>query len=209
MVRTIIAALAILSFGACATQQSAPQPAPGYAVKIEDPSVWRDAGNGIEHIQTGITCPSEVGIFRLVGISVFPNSPKGDDVACGFAGPSGEAVTFYLTNVRSLPGSISEEQHFTSAMGNIKEVFPVVQSITLPLPSDSIPPTSLSGGFQTTLTSETQPGTPVDTALWLAQVGAWHVKTRATFPRTSTSNIMEFVSGLYSVSRLTLPGGTT
>ena len=163
------------------------------ATSSELPEGWRDDGQTILHLESGLKCAKEITFDktattpnrRLSLSNVTQYDQRGRDVSCNFAFDGDAAITLYA----SFYPDIKIEDHAASAVAAIHQSF----NVKGPLPVAVVEisrkekdgttrryPAPLAAGFDVGEVN----GVPYKTSVWLAETHGWHVKARATYARS-------------------------
>jgi hypothetical protein len=130
-------------------------------------SVWRvGSGDGLEHLQSGLVCPSTVGRYHRLSARIYDNF--GLDVSCGY-GAGTTIVTLYVT--RRTDGDLA------AAMAEAKREFLQVGAARNPrLVSET---SSASAGVEWTTALYAVDG-GFNSSIWIADLSGWTLELRIT-----------------------------
>jgi hypothetical protein len=166
------------------TPPSSPGAAPAGAPSRPTPlSIWRfDQAHGAEHLQSGLSCPAQVGGYRRTDL--FNYDAFGLDVSCNYfeAGPSD--ITLYLTR-RSGPvdAAVAEAKRELLQFG--AERHPQLVSDTR----------SAAAGLDWSVTTYAEDG-GVHSAIWIADLDGWTLEYRATYPGAAEAQVQLDIAAL-------------
>ncbi|MEO0881456.1 MAG: hypothetical protein AAFY34_01875 [Pseudomonadota bacterium] len=163
--------------------------------------LWQPADTGLLHIESGVTCPSIVADFAFTGEVAFPGQGPGRDVACNYIAETGGAIRLHITRFAR---TVSTDAYLKGSLETIKARYRQTVAINPPSSTPGRPITPSAAALRTDALSANRPGTPVDTALWIEQVGDWHIKIRATYEIDRTAAAATAVSTLFSAVRADL-----
>jgi len=124
----------------------------------------------------------------------------GKDVACVYEAVEGGAVKLHLTDFGR---TVSPAAHLKGVKTTIKDTFKVTGTAPVPALPDTLPINN-AAAFRLAAKSELRPDVPVHTGVWVEQIGAWHVKIRATYEADRISAIAGLVDMLYANARKTI-----
>ena len=210
LLKTCLAATALLFATACA---SAPPPPPVHApdvptstTDIDRSLVWQQTRGGLRHTASGFICPPSLGQFRFTEETIFPGARLGLDVACGYSSEAGGVITFYLT---SFERPLDLGVYLGTSTRAIEEALPVTGEAEIPTLLNGDPITSWAAAYSVNINANNGSDEPIDSAVWVEQVGAWHIKARATYPASQKTEIATAVTALVQRARLSIEGGTT
>ncbi|MEL6323337.1 MAG: hypothetical protein AAFQ84_03800 [Pseudomonadota bacterium] len=140
--------------------------------------IWETTPEGLRHRASGFICASTVSDFAFTVEEVYPGLPAGQDVSCAYGAIDGGAITFHLT---AFARPVSVDAHLKAVTTRVSDLFRRTAPASVPLSPNGEPITETSAALRTDSASARRPGTPVDTAVWIETIGAWHVKARATY----------------------------
>ncbi len=182
-----------------------------YRASTEVPDGWRADGESLVHLESGLSCPSEISIpsegqlFVLDQILRF--DAAGRDVACSMRSATQNAV---VTVYASYWPDVTAEEHAAAAAAAIYQSYTVEESLPVSVarlgPADDSDADAelytgleepIAGGFSVGNVN----GAPYKTSFWVVKTHDWHVKVRATYPKDDV--LSELVASLYfSMSHL-------
>lgn len=208
--KTSLAALTLFLATACASAPPPPPPpppaAPTSTAEIDRSLVWTETRGGPRHIASGFICPPSLGTFRFTEETIYPGSRPGFDVSCGYVAEAGGAITFYLT---SFERPLKSELYLSTSVRAIEESLPVTGPVAAPALPNGDPITPWAAAFLVDLAAQKNPEESVASAVWIEEIGAWHVKARATYEDSRSDAVAAAVGILFQRARLTIEGGTT
>lgn len=134
-------------------------------------TVWRPVGGGgLEHVQSGVVCPSRIDAYRRTDAAIFDRF--GLDVGCNYS-RSDAAVTLYLT--RREPGGEGLDAAMAEAKKELLEAGAAHHPVV-------IAENRLSeNGLDWTTVVYREDGEK-HTAIWIADLSGWTFEFRATYP---------------------------
>jgi hypothetical protein len=162
-------------------------PTDGKTGRAPPQSVWKiGAGGDAEHLQSGLSCPLEVGGFRQAGITTYDG--YGLDVSCGYNSRSA-AITLYLSRGFDLEeGYVSAK---SALMKNAEARQPVLKT------EDSVH----QGGIAWRRALYELDGGGFRSDIWMADVGGWVLKYRATYPARDAAAVAAELERLTALVR--------
>ncbi|MEM7004974.1 MAG: hypothetical protein AAF498_03765 [Pseudomonadota bacterium] len=198
-----IRALCFIALTACAgAPESPPAETPS---PPEEPSPttaeWQATDKGLLHTDSGITCPGAVADFTFTGEVSFPGQGPSKDVACNYIADSGGAIRLHMTRFAR---TVTTEAYLKGSLETVKARYRQSVPIAPPAPAPDRPITLAAAALRTDAVSANRPGTPVDTALWIEQIGGWHIKVRATYETDRTDTVATAVGALFGSVRADL-----
>lgn len=152
------------------------------------PKGWVVVDDAAVHPESGLVCLGAFVLeqqsrrYDLVGVRTFDDS--GRDVGCTYDGGDGRVISFFA----SFWPEMTVEQHLQGALTAMNSNTPLGKEAAVAIvsvkPEDGKPATKdmepvLAGAFDIDVD-----GAPFRTAIWLTKTYGWHVKARATYPRT-------------------------
>ena len=179
--RRIICALALFAAApAAAQEEDAPRPAPG-ALAAE--LIAQSSANGVfealpadqimvvRHRRSGLVCRLDPA--RANRLLLFPESPRGDDVACDSEG-GGEAVRLYATR---FPFQTTVEQQLRGAVSVVERLHPDLRAYapTIAATADAAPSHATAQFY-----FNAEDGARLYSRVSVAMIGDWVIKLRFT-----------------------------
>lgn len=180
---------------ACATTKETP-----------DISQWQEYKSGYFHPLSGLVCPDRLREFRFEEVSVNPSYSPGLDIHCKLRDANGNWVTLFL-NHDSTRATLKD--HFEEASNSIRLVHSTDEVRPVPKTSDGNEVAELAAAYRMTpytmrlLVDEEV----MDTAIWLKQIGSWHVKIRANYFRGYEERVANLGVAMFEKSKSELPKG--
>lgn len=157
--------------------------------------IWQLVDGGLQHLASGFICLANVGDFSLSGDETYPGLPPGKDVACIYDGEAGGAVKLHLTDFGR---AVSPSAHMKGTTTTISDTYSVTGPAPVPLlDGQAHPAESEARSFRLAAKSELRPDVPVDTAIWIRQIGPWHIKARATYETDRSDAVATLIDALY------------
>ncbi|MEO1406272.1 MAG: hypothetical protein AAFV54_07240 [Pseudomonadota bacterium] len=201
--------LTVFIFAACAGTPSAQSPEALSAEQTASEPVetdassseWQDTDTGLLHVESGVTCPSFVGDFTFTGEVSFSGQGESKDVACNYIAEAGGAIRLHITRFAR---AVTTDAYLKGSLETVRDRYRQSADIPAPRTGEDREITTAAAALRTDAVSANRPGTPVDTALWIEQLGGWHIKVRATYETDRTSAVAEAVSTLFGSVRADL-----
>lgn len=184
--RVLALALILGSLGgpAMATTPSVAEPAP--ATPAPPQSVWKASDrDGLVHLQSGLSCPSEYAGFRRTDAQLFDG--LGFDVGCNYAAP-GIALTVYIFR--------REGNSVAAAMAQAKEEYLTVGADRHPTPVAEA--TVSDGGLSWSTALYSEDG-DLRSGTWVAGLQDWTILYRVTYRTTAEGSA---TAGMSEMSKL-------
>ncbi|MEM9670451.1 MAG: hypothetical protein AAF950_16135 [Pseudomonadota bacterium] len=172
--------------------------APTEPAASETPAIWRDTTTGLQHINSGVTCPLATGDFDFTGEVIFPGQGAGKDVACNYIAEAGGAIRLHITK---FPRAISTDAYLKGSLETIRDRYRSTAPVAPPPDPEGAPITEVNAALRTDSRSAKRPDIPVDTALWIEEIGGWHIKLRATYEVDRKDAVGAAASILFRVVR--------
>lgn len=171
------------------SQESAPPVAPV-------PPLWQlsASGEGLQHIASGYICRGQIDDFVMIGDEAYPGLGHGNDVACVYASSEGMSVKLHLTNFGRM---VSPSAHLKGAKTSIADAYSLASEADVP-PMLDAPDIAYAAAFRLATPSKLRPDVPVHTAVWIEQIGPWHIKARATYEADRAQTISTVITALYA-----------
>jgi hypothetical protein len=165
-----------------------------------DEKIWVPTPQGLHHVLSGFTCPASLGdwTFRSVTMSAYPVT--GLNSGCLLNGPNRSGISFFMVHNTQTPPLTD---HFEQTRYAMQTVASTGTERPVPVRSDGQPVAALAAAARATpydgkvrLDKDLQ-----DTALWMEEVGGWHMYVRATYYRGDEAMVADTAAALFESAR--------
>jgi hypothetical protein len=181
MMRLLV--LAMLFSAASALADTPPQSAAPPAGPSQPLSVWRPLDGGdLEHLQSGLTCPSTFAGYRRTQIDLYDHA--GLDVSCNYAADQRD-LTVYLT--RRAGSSVAD------ALTEAKRELFQVRAAMAPTPISET--RSKAGGLDWVIALYSL-NNGLHTGIWMADLDGWTVEYRASYQASAEDQVLADIGAL-------------
>jgi len=157
---------------------------------------WLETDTGLQHIESGVTCPDFAGDFSFSGQVDFRGQGESRDVACNYIAEAGGAIRLHITQFAR---AVSTDAYLKGSLESVKTRYRATAAAPLP-----VQVTETAEALRTDARSARRPDIPVDTAIWIEQLGVWHIKLRATYEIDRADAVADAVSSLFGSVRTDL-----